>query len=183
MNSLNHYAYGSVCEAIYSRIMGLQNAAPGWKKALIAPKIDGRLRHAAIAYDSPAGKWEVKWRIEDSGEATLEIVVPEGASAHVVLPDHPEHYEEDVTGGTYGWSWRPTVDYLHPYSIDSRMMDLLDNENAAAVVREHVPALYYACQGYNNELRVMQPMQVTSAIPLDRDAIRAMDAPLRQVSS
>jgi len=61
MNSLNHYAYGSVCEAIYSRIMGLQNAAPGWKKALIAPKIDGRLKHAAIVYDSPSGTWKAPW--------------------------------------------------------------------------------------------------------------------------
>lgn len=182
MNSLNHYAYGSVCEAVYSRIMGLQNAAPGWKKAHIAPKIDGRLRHASIAYDSPAGRWEVKWRIEDSGEVILEIAVPEGACAHVVLPDHPENDEEDVTGGTYGWSWQPTVDYLHPYSIESRMMDLLDNADASAIIREHVPALYYACQGYNNELRVMQPMQVANVLPLDRDAIRAMDAPLRKVS-
>ena len=32
MNSLNHYAYGSVCEAIYSRIVGLKNMSPGWKK-------------------------------------------------------------------------------------------------------------------------------------------------------
>ena len=182
MNSLNHYAYGSVCEAVYSRIMGLQNAAPGWKKARIAPKIDGRLRHASIAYDSPAGEWKVKWRIEDSGEVTLEIAVPEGAGAHVVLPDHPEHYEEDVTGGTYGWSWQPTADYLHPYSVESRMMDLLDNADAAAIIREHVPALYYACQGYDNELRVMPPMQVANVMPLDRDAIQAMDAPLRKVS-
>ena len=57
MNSLNHYAYGAVCEAVYSRIMGLRNAAPGWKRALIAPKLDGRLKEAAIRYDSPAGVW------------------------------------------------------------------------------------------------------------------------------
>lgn len=107
MNSLNHYAYGSVCEAVYSRIMGLRNAAPGWKKALIAPKIDGRLGHAAIAYDSPAGKWEVRWRIEENGEATLEVIVPDGATAHVVLPGHPDSHEEDVLSGAYRWRWKP----------------------------------------------------------------------------
>ena len=182
MNSLNHYAYGSVCEAIYSRMIGLRNAAPGWKKALIAPKIDGRLRHAAIAYDSPAGTWEVRWRIEDSGEVILEVAVPEGASAHVVLPDHPDHHEEDVSSGTYGWSWQPTRDYLHPYSIESRMMDLLDNPDAAAIIQEHVPPLYFACQGHDNELRVMPPMQVSNVMPLDRGAIAAMDALLRGVT-
>ena len=182
MNSLNHYAYGSVCEAVYSRIMGLQNAAPGWKRALIAPKIDGRLQHAAIAFDSPAGKWEVNWRIEENGDVTLEIAVPQGATAHVALPDHPENHEEDVSSGTYGWSWQPTKDYRHPYSIESRMMDLLDNADAAAIIREHVPPLFFACQGYDNELRVMPPMQVANVMPLDRDAIAAMDALLRQVT-
>ncbi len=182
MNSLNHYAYGSVCEAIYSRIMGLQNAAPGWKKALIAPKIDGRLKHASITYDSPAGTWKVHWRIEGSGEMTLELTVPAVASAHVVLPDHPEGLEVDVAGGDYRWTWLPAKDYLHPYTIDSRMMDLLDHENAAAIIREHVPALYYACQGRDNELRVMPPMQVASVMPLDRKAIQEMDAMLRQVT-
>ena len=107
MNSLNHYAYGSVCEAIYSRIIGLRNAAPGWKKALIAPKPDARLGHASIAYDSPAGLWAVAWRIGGAGEIHLEVTVPEGASAHVVLPDHPEGREEDVTAGSYAWTWTP----------------------------------------------------------------------------
>ena len=182
MNSLNHYAYGSVCEAVYSRIMGLQNAAPGWKKALIAPRIDGRLKHASIAYDSPAGTWAVKWRIEDSGEVTLEVTVPDGATAHVALPDHPDGHEEDVTSGTYHWRWQPTKDHRHPYSIESRMMDLLDNPDAAAIIREHVPPLYAACQGYDNELRVMPPMGVSNVTPVDRNAIRAVDALLRQVT-
>ena len=182
MNSLNHYAYGSVCEAIYSRIMGLQNAAPGWKRALIAPKLDGRLRRAAIAYDSPAGKWEVNWRIEEDGDVTLEVSVPEGATARVALPDHPEGREEDVSSGAHSWRWHPARDYRHPYSIHSRMMDLLDNPDAAAIIREHVPPLYSACQGVDNELRVLPAMRVADTMPLDRNAIASMDALLRQVT-
>lgn len=182
MNSLNHYAYGSVCEAIYSRIMGLQNAAPGWKKALIAPKIDGRLKHAAIVYDSPSGTWKVNWHIEGNGSVTLKVTVPSGASARVVLPDHPDGQEEIVMEGTYGWTWQPTKDYLHPYSIDCRMMDLLENDKGAAIIQEHVPALFYACQGCNNELRVMSPMQVANVVPMDRNAIRKMEQLLRKVT-
>ena len=34
MNSFNHYAFGSVCEAIYSRIAGLRSASPGWRKVI-----------------------------------------------------------------------------------------------------------------------------------------------------
>ena len=182
MNSLNHYAYGSVCEAIYSRIMGLQNAAPGWTSARIAPRLDGRLKHAALSFDAPSGLWKTAWQIDASGEVTLEVTVPEGACAHVVLPDHPDSYETDITCGTYRWQWQPVRDYLHPYSAASRMMDLLDNPEAAAIIKAHVPALFYACQGTNNELRIMPPMQVANVMPLDRKAIQEMDPLLRAIT-
>ena len=181
MNSLNHYAYGSVCEAVYSRVMGLRNAAPGWTRALIAPKPDGRLREAEIAYDSPAGLWETSWSIADSGEMTLRLTVPEGASAHVVLPDHPDGLEADVSSGSHVWTWTPVKDYLHPFSSESLVMDLLDHPEAAKVVREYLPRLCEVCQGKDNDFRIMTPMQVSFATPLDRDAILRMDEPLRKV--
>jgi len=181
MNSLNHYAYGSVCEAVYSRIMGLRNAAPGWKKALIAPKINGKLHHASIRFDSPAGRWEVAWKIHGDGKVTLRAVVPEGASARVILPDHPEGLEADLESGEHEWTWTPTADYLHPFSVESRMMDLLDNPDAAEIVKSAEPTLYYACQGYDNEMRVMPPMQVAVVMPLNREAIQGMDPLLRKV--
>ena len=182
MNSLNHYAYGSVCEAVYSRIMGLRNAAPGWKKALIAPKISGKLHEASIAFDSPAGKWKAAWAIVGDGKVTLRVEVPAGCTAHVVLPDHPDGFEADVDAGSYEWNWVPTTDYLHPFSADSMMMDLLDHPEAAEIVKTHVPPLYFACQGRDNEMRVMPPMGVAQVMPLDREAIRAMDPLLRAVT-
>lgn len=99
----------------------------------------------------------------------------------MVLPDHPQGFETDVEPGQYEWRWTPTVDWRHPFSVNSRMMDLLGNADAAAIVRQRVPMLFYACQGYDNELQVMRPMEVANVMPLDRAAIQAMDEPLRQV--
>ena len=182
MNSLNHYAFGSVCEAIYSRIMGLRNAAPGWKKALIAPKISGKLHNASICFDSPAGTWKVSWQILPDGRVTLAAEIPAGASAHIVLPDHPERFETDAESGTHEWTWTPALDYLHPFSIESRVMDLLDNPVAAEIVKEHVPALYYACGDYYNDTRVLPLVQAASVMSLGRDVIRRMDPFLRKVT-
>ena len=39
MNSFNHFTYGSVCEAIYSRIVGIRNMEPGWRKVMIKPHL------------------------------------------------------------------------------------------------------------------------------------------------
>ena len=52
MNSLNHYAYGSVCEAIYTRIVGLKNLSPGWKKVSIQPHLNYRLKKIKFSYNS-----------------------------------------------------------------------------------------------------------------------------------
>ena len=182
MNSLNHYAYGSVCEAVYSRIMGLQNAAPGWKHALIAPKIDGRLKETSIRYASAAGVWEVSWRIAPDGSVTLKAAIPAGATARVILPDHPDHFEADVVSGRHEWTWIPTVDYLHPFSANSRLMDLLDHPAAAEILKTHLPALYESAQGYNNEMRVTPPSQVFSLSPQDRETLQKIDPLLRQVT-
>ena len=142
MNSLNHYAYGSVCEAVYSRIMGLQNAAPGWKKAKIAPKLTGEIRHSAISYDSAAGQWQVGWDILEDGQVTLTAVVPAGCTAEVVLPDHPEAFAATVSDGTYTWTWQPTKDYLHPWSGETMLMDLQKVPAALEVLKKMLPSAY-----------------------------------------
>ena len=181
MNSLNHYAYGSVCEAVYSRIIGLRNDAPGWKKALIAPVIRGRLHETFICYLSPAGPWRLSWKIQENGSVRLNLSVPEGAKARVILPDHPDRAEQTVTAGSYEWKWQPSRDYLHPFTLDSLMMDLMDNADASAVLKQRVPALYEACLGYDNEMRVMQPAWVARRIQLPPEALNGLDEALRAV--
>ena len=59
MNSFNHFTYGSVCEAIYSRIVGLRNMSPGWKKVLIKPQINYRMKNISFSFQSISGKYEI----------------------------------------------------------------------------------------------------------------------------
>ena len=90
MNSLNHYANGSVCEAIYSRMAGLRCAEPGWRKALIQPHMSLQLPGIDLSYDSPAGTYAVKWALAPDGRYTLEVSIPAGCEAQVILPDGAE---------------------------------------------------------------------------------------------
>ncbi len=182
MNSFNHYAYGSVCEAIYSRIMGLKNTAPGWTRAVIHPHINGRLTHASIEYDSPAGRWAVRWKINEDGSVRMHVSVPEGAKATVILPDHAENFTQEIGAGEYDYSWQPTRDYLHPFSADSLGADVLGDERALAVVREHMPELHAALTDPMNELRAM-PLRAASGMPpyLSGEKIAELDGLLRAV--
>ncbi len=182
MNSLNHYAYGAVCEAVYSRVMGLENAAPGWTRARIAPRINGRIRHSDIRFDSPAGVYAVTWDIGDNGTVTLTAAIPANAEADIILPDHPESLRETVRGGTHRYAYTPVVDYLHSFSARSLTLDILANERAAAALCAHTPALYATVLDPNSEFRVMSPVEIVHTLPyLRHENIQALDAALRAV--
>ncbi|MBQ9032341.1 MAG: family 78 glycoside hydrolase catalytic domain [Parasporobacterium sp.] len=142
MNSLNHYSYGAVASAVYSCIAGLQSAAPGWKKARICPHPNYRLQEIGLAFDSPAGTWESGWKILEDGKLKVRVTVPEGACAHLVLPYHPESEEPELKTGTYEYTYVPTVDFLHPYSGETYIQDIVADENAVRALTEAVPGAF-----------------------------------------
>lgn len=91
MNSLNHYAYGSIVEWMYRHMCGLNpatgdDAVAGFRHAHIAPQPDKSLDWARARYRSAAGLYESGWRFDDGGNLCMEIVIPFNASASVALP-------------------------------------------------------------------------------------------------
>lgn len=91
MNSLNHYAYGSIAEWMYRDMCGLNPSSgkgevTGFRHALIAPKPDPSIQWVKAAYHSAVGYYESGWRFDEAGRLTLEITIPFNASAKVILP-------------------------------------------------------------------------------------------------
>jgi alpha-L-rhamnosidase len=88
MNSLNHYAYGSVMEWVYGDAAGLspREDAPGFRKVSLAPHPDARLPEIAFQYESPVGRYVSETRV--TGENTFEwkVEVPFGGEAELTLP-------------------------------------------------------------------------------------------------
>lgn len=99
MNSLNHYAYGSIADWMYRFLCGLNptEEAPGYRKAIIRPMPDPRLRWAKAKMDSAAGHYEVSWRY-DGEELHYQITIPFDCEADVFLQDGRELH---LTAGTY----------------------------------------------------------------------------------
>jgi alpha-L-rhamnosidase len=102
MNSLNHYAYGSIVEWMYRDMCGLnpssgEGGAVGFRQARIAPKPDKSLRWARARYRSAAGLYESGWHIDEEGHLSIEITIPFNATARVVLPD--AHTSEILING------------------------------------------------------------------------------------
>ncbi len=97
MNSLNHYAYGSILEWVYADVAGIRPAEPGFRKALLAPHFDERLGEVNLTYRSAAGTWQIHWEVKD-GAYTYRCTVPFGCTATLVLPGKEP---QELTAGTY----------------------------------------------------------------------------------
>lgn len=83
MNSMNHYAYGSVVEWMYRCMAGLNPAQPGFKRARIAPVTDPRFAFVRAEYDSAAGLYKSAWTRDDR-HLVCQVEVPFDAQADFV---------------------------------------------------------------------------------------------------
>ena len=147
MNSFNHYAYGSVCEAIYSRIVGLKNLSPGWKKVLIQPHLNYRLKKINFTYDSISGRYEISWNY-DEYKFYLNVSIPNGAEAKIILPDNKEY---NVGQGEYKYETDINEKIIAPFSIDTPIFELKENEDVKNVLMQVSPAIYYITTMENSD--------------------------------
>jgi alpha-L-rhamnosidase len=87
MNSLNHYAYGSIVEWMYRNMCGINpvEQCPGFRRVKLAPQPNERLQWAKASLHSAAGLYESSWRIDEGG-IHYEFTIPFDAVAEVTLP-------------------------------------------------------------------------------------------------
>ncbi len=85
MNSLNHYAYGSIEGWVYADVCGIRPLMPGYRRASIKPHPDRRLKFADMMLNTAAGRYRVMWRYADDERISYEIEIPFGAEAEVTL--------------------------------------------------------------------------------------------------
>ena len=94
MNSLNHYAYGSIACWMYENICGLKMKERGFKSFYVKPEFTDRFDYVDMKYNSPKGVIEIKWEKKETSEITeqspsayrLHVKVPFDTTAIVELP-------------------------------------------------------------------------------------------------
>lgn len=88
MNSLNHYAYGSIVEWMYRNMLGIQpmEEGAGFKKFRVAPAPNYQISWAKGCLRSASGMIKSSWRI-DGKKLKIIVTVPFDAEAEIALPD------------------------------------------------------------------------------------------------
>lgn len=147
MNSLNHYAYGSVCEAIYGYVAGLRPLSPGWRRAVLEPHPDYRLLSAAFSYRSPLGVYSAEWKIS-GGVMSVSVTVPPCGSLLLRLPGVAD---EELPAGEHGRSVPAPADVLRPFSLDTPNIDILADPRARECMKTILPRAYGIVSGENPE--------------------------------
>ncbi|WP_328455894.1 glycoside hydrolase family 78 protein [Streptomyces sp. NBC_00386] len=85
MTSFNHYAFGAVADWMHRVVAGLGPGSPGYRSLRIEPRPGGRISWARTAHRTPYGLAEVAWERAE-GELRVDVTVPTGSVATVVLP-------------------------------------------------------------------------------------------------
>ncbi|RDV25667.1 rhamnosidase [Alteromonas aestuariivivens] len=86
MNSLNHYAYGTISRWFYEGILGVTPAEPGFKRISIAPQFNQRLSAASGQVPTPNGPVSIDWKITNQ-TLILDVTIPRNTEADLSLPD------------------------------------------------------------------------------------------------
>jgi alpha-L-rhamnosidase len=83
--SLNHYSKGAVATFLHRYIAGLRPTAPGYRTFEVRPRPGGGITWARARHLGPFGPIETAWTVRD-GSLELDVTVPPGTTATVVLP-------------------------------------------------------------------------------------------------
>ncbi|WP_258341405.1 glycoside hydrolase family 78 protein [Saccharopolyspora gregorii] len=145
MTSLNHYALGAVVDWMHRVIGGLEADEPGYRSMIIAPQPGGGLTRAKVDHDTPHGRASVAWRITDQ-RMRVEVSIPAGTTATVVLPLDPEARVERVAGGEHLWEYALPEDVsAERHTMDTPLQTLAKDpavwRDLTAVFAEHLPGI------------------------------------------
>lgn len=144
LDSQNHYALGAVANWLHRVVGGLTPVEPGYRAMRIAPQPGGGLTHATLTHDTVHGRVTVDWRIVDH-RLRVEVSVPEGTRATVVLPRHPDGLAEEVAAGNHTWEYDTPQTERRTYTMDTPLQALADDPEAwhavTAVFGKHLPGI------------------------------------------
>jgi alpha-L-rhamnosidase len=144
MNSLNHYAYGSIVEWMYRNAAGIQPVedAPGFQQFILAPQPNYLLKSVCAEFMSPMGLIVSQWNISGDGSVSFRFRIPFNAKARLILPDSSgTEYEgvHELECGEYSFTYMPSKPYRKSFGIDTSMREIYQNREATAIVEEYLP--------------------------------------------
>lgn len=201
MNSLNHYAYGAIVEWMYRTVAGINplEEAPGFRRALLSPKPDFRLKHVSAELHSAAGLYKSGWSFDEQGRLTMTFDIPFHCTASVCLPRGDIHTIQinqqtleagrflakqqgedlllELDSGHYVISYMPTTSYIKKLSTYTPIAELLLVKEAKEIFLQVLPEGLAS----NTALGGASLRELTAYYPIPEQFLDELDSKLEQI--
>ena len=139
MNSLNHYAYGSIGDWMYRKVAGVSQLIPGYKKFKVQPMFVKGIEEAEVEFESVYGRIESKWSCKD-GRIRGFVRVPANTTAEIYFPEKEKVIT--VGSGIYKYEYETTTNLAYErFSMDSTLGDILAQPLAVELFNQMVPGI------------------------------------------
>lgn len=139
MNSLNHYAYGSVAAWLFSDVAGIAPSAPGFRKAKLAPHVHSEIGKAEVRFDSAAGCYQTRWEILPNGDVSYSCTIPFDCEAELFLPYGGGEFL--LEAGNFSLIYTPDTALKTVYSTETLLRELLGNKKTKQVLLQIMPQI------------------------------------------
>ncbi len=139
MNSLNHYAYGSIGDWMYRKIGGINQLEPGYHRFYVKPMFVKGIEEARTEFESPYGKISSYWRCKD-GKIKVEVQVPANTTAQIYLPEKEDVIE--VGSGIYQYEYETETSLkAERFSMESTLGDIMSQPAAVEIFKSYAPEM------------------------------------------
>ena len=139
MNSLNHYAYGSVGDWMYRKVAGLSQLEPGYKKFQVKPMFVKGIEEWGTEFESVYGKIVANTSCKN-GKIHVHVEVPANTTAVIVLPEKEEVHE--VGSGVYDYEYATeTCLAVERFSMDSTLGEIVAEPLAVEMFNQMAPGM------------------------------------------
>lgn len=158
MNSLNHYANGSVQEWMYSRMAGIkpQSDGAGFKYVSIKPQIHPGAGWMETVLKTAAGVYKIRWEIQKDNNMLLTCSIPFDATAEITLPccpgkvilngeEQPYQPESIIPADAGEWVFEYVLsdNYRPCYHLEDSVKELVRNPVIKDYLYKKVPMLVH----------------------------------------
>lgn len=181
MNSLNHYAYGSIGSWLYEKAAGIKSMEPGYKRIRIQPVLTKGMTEVSASYESVYGTIKSAWSCKE-GKICVDVRIPANTTAVLCLPE--KDAEISVGSGCYHYEYgTDTCLEFDKYSLESTLGELVAEELGRNMFEEAEPGMLddplikFAYGMTISELLVQAP----DAEPLYQSVIDALNKQAREV--
>lgn len=139
LNSMNHYANGSVGDWMYRKIGGINQLEAGYHKFYVKPMFVRGIEEAETQLETPYGKIISYWCCRN-GRIRITVTVPANTTAVLYLPE--KEGALTVGSGVYCYEYETKTSLKElKYSLDSTLGEIMEEPLGLKMMEQMVPEL------------------------------------------